>query len=237
MAAPFIYVALGAGKAIYKLANTPAGKEALKKFMSKKNPYGIKQIKPSDLPKNIQDGTKVPNTLTQSILKQKDPGIATKVANVFSRKKNRVTKKTEGVEKPGTGAEPVGKKRTTQKKKGRAIITLGIGAPPIFAGGVSVGSRNRKKDKPKRKPSAELLDRKNITTARPKPKPKKSLTKSQKDKIRGTFRTITVQKGDNITKISKRAGVSIETLKKLNPEVRKDPDFIRTGQKLRIGGK
>ena len=53
MAAPFIYVALGAGKAIYKLANTPAGKEALKKFMSKKNPYGIKQIKPSDLPKNI----------------------------------------------------------------------------------------------------------------------------------------------------------------------------------------
>tara|TARA_R100000654_G_scaffold24529_4_gene47423 strand:+ start:590 stop:1300 length:711 start_codon:yes stop_codon:yes gene_type:complete len=236
MAVPFIYLALGAGKAIYKLANTPAGKEALKKFMSKKNPYGIKQIKPSDLPKNIQDGTKVPNTLTQSILKQKDPGIATKVANFFSRQKNRVTRKTEGVEKPGTGAEPVGKLRTKQKKKGRTIITTGITAP-TSAAITYASSKSRKKDKPKRKPSAELLDRKNITTARPKPKLKKSLTKSQKDKIRGTFRTITVQKGDNITKISKRAGVSIETLKKLNPEVRKDPDFIRTGQKLRIGGK
>ena len=243
MALPYIFVVLGAaGKAIYKIANTPAGKETLKKFMSKGNPYGIKQVKPSDLSKYsggkaIEAGKKIPETLTQTVLKRKDPGIATRVANIFSKKGNRVTKKTAGVEKPGTGAEPVGKKRTTQKKKGRAIITLGIGAPPIFAGGVSVGSRNRKKDKPKRKPSAELLDRKNITTARPKPKPKKSLTKSQKDKIRGTFRTITVQKGDNITKISKRAGVSIETLKKLNPEVRKDPDFIRTGQKLRIGGK
>ena len=44
MAAPFIYVALGLGKAIYKIANTPAGKEALKKFMSKKNPFRLVSI-------------------------------------------------------------------------------------------------------------------------------------------------------------------------------------------------
>ena len=70
-----------------------------------------------------------------------------------------------------------------------------------------------------------------------KPKPKKTLTQSQKDKIRGTFRTITVQKNDNISKIAKRAGVSRATLEKLNPKVKKNPDLIYPGQKIRIGGK
>ena len=87
------------------------------------------------------------------------------------------------------------------------------------------------------KTSEEAIDRKNVTTARPKPKPKKTLTQSQKDKIRGTFRTITVQKNDNISKIAKRAGVSRATLEKLNPKVKKNPDLIYPGQKIRIGGK
>ena len=43
---------------------------------------------------------------------------------------------------------------------------------------------------------------------RPKAKPKKTLTQSQKDKISRTFRTITVQKNDNVSTIAKRAGVS-----------------------------
>ena len=87
------------------------------------------------------------------------------------------------------------------------------------------------------KTSAEALGRKEVQTARPKAKPKKTLTQSQKDKIRGTFRTITVQKGDNISKIAKRAGVSQTTLKKLNPKVKNNPDLIYPGQKIRIGGK
>ena len=87
------------------------------------------------------------------------------------------------------------------------------------------------------KTSAEALGRKEVQTARPKAKPKKTLTQSQKDKIRGTFRTITVQKNDNISKIAKRAGVSRATLEKLNPKVKKNPDLIYPGQKIRIGGK
>ena len=87
------------------------------------------------------------------------------------------------------------------------------------------------------KTSAEALGRKEVQTARPKAKPKKTLTQSQKDKIRGTFRTITVQKNDNISKIAKRAGVSQTTLKKLNPKVKNNPDLIYPGQKIRIGGK
>lgn len=234
MAAPFLYVALGLGKAIYKIANTPAGKEALKKFMSKKNPYGIKQIKPSDLPKNIQDGTKVPNTLTQSILKQKDPGIATKVANVFSRRKNRVTKKTEGVEKPGTGAEPVGKLRTKQKKKGRTIITAGITAP-TSAAITYASSKSRKKDKPKRKPSAELLDRKNINTARPKPKPKPRVKKKDYSPPGKGLKRITVQKGDMLETIAKREGTTVDRIMTLNPNI-KNRDRIKTGQKIIVRG-
>ena len=234
MAAPFLYVALGLGKAIYKIANTPAGKEALKKFMSKKNPYGIKQIKPSDLPKNIQDGTKVPNTLTQSILKQKDPGIATKVANVFSRRKNRVTKKTEGVEKPGTGAEPVGKLRTKQKKKGRTIITAGITAP-TSAAITYASSKSRKKDKPKRKPSAELLDRKNINTARPKPKPKPRVKKKDYSPPGKGLKRITVQKGDKLEIIAKREGTSVDRIMKLNPNI-KDRNKINIGQRIIVRG-
>ena len=87
------------------------------------------------------------------------------------------------------------------------------------------------------KTSAEAIDRKNVTTAIPKAKPKKTLTQSQKDKISGTFRTITVQKNDNISTIAKRAGVSRATLEKLNPKVKKNPDLIYPGQKIRIGGK
>ena len=86
------------------------------------------------------------------------------------------------------------------------------------------------------KTSAEALGRKEVQTARPKAKPKKTLTQSQKDKIRGTFRTITVQKNDNITRIAKRAGVSRATLEKLNPKVKKNPDLIYPGQKIIIGG-
>tara|TARA_R100000742_G_C4222526_1_gene45931 strand:- start:117 stop:659 length:543 start_codon:yes stop_codon:yes gene_type:complete len=82
--------------------------------------------------------------------------------------------------------------------------------------------------------AAEAMDMK----PKPKPKPKsKTLTRAQKDKIRDprTFSTITVQKGDNITTIAKRAGVSKELLKRLNPKVRKDPNLIHPGQKIKIG--
>jgi len=235
MAVQFIYLALGAGKAIYKIANTPAGKEMLKKFMSRGNPYGIKQIPKNKVPKNIQDGKKIPNTLTESILKQKDPGIATKIANFFSRKKNRVTKKTEGVEKPGTGAEPVGKQRTAQKKKGRLIITGAIGGPPIFAGGIAVGSKLRKKDKPKKKSSAELLDRKNINTTRPRPKPKPRVKKKDYSPPGKGLKRITVQKGDRLETIAKREDTTVDRIMKLNPNI-KNRNKINTGQKIIVRG-
>ena len=234
VAAGYILVQLGKGaRAVYKIANTPAGKERLKEFMSKGNPYGIKQVKPSDIPKKFQDGKNLPTTLTRDILKQKDPGIATKIANIFSRKGNRVTRKTEGVEKPGTGAEPVGQLRTAQKKKGRTIITAGITAPPAVAGGIAIGSSLRKKDKPKRKPSAELLDRKNINTAKPKPKPrikKKDYSPSGKG-----IKRITVQKGDNLTTIAKRENTTVSKIMKLNPSI-KNKDKINTGQKIIVRG-
>jgi len=93
------------------------------------------------------------------------------------------------------------------------------------------------KDKPKPKTLTKFQKDK-IRETKPKPKSKsKTLTQSQKDKIRGTFRTITVQKNDNITRIAKRAGVSKTTLEKLNPKVKKNPDLIYPGQKIKIGGK
>ena len=234
MALPYIFVALGAaGKAIYKIANTPAGREALKKFMSKGNPYGIKQVKPSDIPKKFQDGKNLPTTLTRDILKQKDPGIATKIANIFSKKGNRVTKKTEGVEKPGTGAEPVGKLRTKQKKKGRAIITVGITAPPAVAGGIAIGSSLGKKDKPKRKPSAELSERKNITTSKPKPKPR--VKKKDYSPPGKGIKRITVQKGDKLEIIAKREGTTVDKIMRLNPNI-KNRNKINTGQKIIVRG-
>ena len=239
MALPYIFVVLGAaGKAIYKIANTPAGKETLKKFMSKGNPYGIKQVKPSDLSKYsggkaIEAGKKIPETLTQTVLKRKDPGIATRVANIFSKKGNRVTKKTAGVEKPGTGAEPMGKLRTAQKKKGRAIITVGITAPPAVAGGIAIGSSLGKKDKPKRKPSAELSERKNITTSKPKPKPR--VKKKDYSPPGKGIKRITVQKGDNLTTIAKREDTTVGRIMKLNPSI-KNKDKISIGQKIIVKG-
>ena len=235
MAVQFIYLALGAGKAIYKIANTPAGKEMLKKFMSKGNPYGIKQISKDKLPTKIKDKKVTPQNLTEKVLKDKDPGIATKIANFFSRKKNRVTKKTEGVEKPGTGAEPVGKQRTAQKKKGRLIITGAIGGPPIFAGGIAVGSKLRKKDKPKKKSSAELLDRKNINTARPRPKPKPRVKKKDYSPPGKGLKRITVQKGDKLEIIAKRENTTVDRIMKLNPNI-KNRNKINTGQKIIVRG-
>ena len=160
--------------------------------------------------------------LTPAQLRSKLATLSQKVVNQ-AIKKGRIVGGVAGI--AGTAA-------LTQLKKfiesTMDVKTKPQSGPMRFAGR---GVRNPSKT------SAEALGRKEVQTARPKAKPKKTLTQSQKDKIRGTFRTITVQKNDNITRIAKRAGVSKATLEKLNPKVKKNPNLIYPGQKIRIGGK
>ena len=186
------------------------------KFATTRDPLSKTQL--GKLAENLGFTSK----LTPAQLKSKLATLSQKVVNQ-AIKKGRIVGGVAGI--AGTAA-------LTQLKKfiesTMDVKTKPQSGPMRFAGR---GVRNPSKT------SAEAIDRKNVTTARPKPKPKKTLTQSQKDKIRGTFRTITVQKNDNISKIAKRAGVSRATLEKLNPKVKKNPDLIYPGQKIRIGGK
>lgn len=46
--------------------------------------------------------------------------------------------------------------------------------------------------------------------------------------------TYTVKNGDNLGKISRKTGVSIEDLKKFNPPLKKNPDKLRVGQVIKL---
>tara|TARA_X000001382_G_C3120169_1_gene162889 strand:+ start:40 stop:783 length:744 start_codon:yes stop_codon:yes gene_type:complete len=241
VAAGYIFVQLGRGaKAIHKIANTPAGRERLKEFMSKGNPYGIKQVKPGDIPKRFQDGKKLPDTLTRDVLKQKDPGFATKVANIFSKKGNRVTKKTAGVDKPGTGVEPVGKLRTPQKNKGRNIIAGTVVGVPVAAAGIGgvayVSSKGRKKtrDLQKKLSRAELeRDIEKSVSKYERERKKSKPSAGAKDKGKTTsLSSVSVKKGDTLIALSKKHGVSLEKLKQLNPKVK--PRQMQIGSRIKL---
>lgn len=58
---------------------------------------------------------------------------------------------------------------------------------------------------------------------------KSDKTKSSSQDVQYTY---VVKKGDSLSKISKKTGVSIEDLKKHNPSVRKAPNKLKTGQTL-----
>lgn len=58
---------------------------------------------------------------------------------------------------------------------------------------------------------------------------KKGKTNNPEPKVSVTY---TVKKGDNLAKISRKTGVSIEDLKKYNKALKKNPDQIRIGQTL-----
>ena len=45
-----------------------------------------------------------------------------------------------------------------------------------------------------------------------------------------------VVKGDNLTKIAKRKGITLKKLLSLNPELKANPNLIRIGQKIRVPG-
>ena len=66
--------------------------------------------------------------------------------------------------------------------------------------------------------------------------PKGSVIESSVEKKRSSGYTqnvnYIVKKGDNLTKISRKTGVSIEELKKHNRDLRKNPDRLRVGQKI-----
>ena len=235
MAVQFIYLALGAGKAIYKIANTPAGKEMLKKFMSRGNPYGIRQISKDKLPPKIKDKKVTPQNLTQKVLKEKDPTIfqeiGGRVKSLFGGK--RITKKTPGVNKRKDGAS-INKERIDAQNIG--IGTVGVGVTGAAAvGGKVIYDKLKPKAKPKRKPSAELLDRKNINTARPKPKPKPRVKKKDYSPPGRGIKRITVQKGDRLETIAKRENTTVDRIMILNPKI-KNKNKINTGQKIIVRG-
>jgi hypothetical protein len=46
--------------------------------------------------------------------------------------------------------------------------------------------------------------------------------------------TYTIQSGDNLTSIAKRTGTTVAELLTLNPQYRKNPNMIRSGEKLRL---
>ena len=48
--------------------------------------------------------------------------------------------------------------------------------------------------------------------------------------------TYNVVKGDNLTKIAKRKGITLKKLLALNPELQANPNLIRIGQKIRVPG-
>ena len=71
---------------------------------------------------------------------------------------------------------------------------------------------------------------------KPKSKPKKKVSNVGKNPPQGKgMRRITVQKGDNLSKISKRAETSIANIKRLNPNI-KDVNKIKTGQRIIVRG-
>ena len=237
--AGYIFLKLGRGaKTVYKIANTPAGKETLKKFMGKGNPYGITQVPVSKLPKKFQGGKKLPDNLTQKVLKQKDPTIFQKIGGAIRSlydKNAKITKKTPGVNKPSEGAN-ITNKRIKADTVGK-IAVGGAGAAATIGGGAVAYNKLKPKPKPKRKPSAELLDRKNINTARPRPKPKPKPRVKKRDYSppgKGLKR-ITVQKGDKLEIIAKREGTSVDRIMKLNPNI-KDRNKINIGQRIIVRG-
>ena len=70
----------------------------------------------------------------------------------------------------------------------------------------------------------------------PKSKPKKKVSNVGKNPPQGKgMRRITVQKGDNLSKISKRAETTIANIKRLNPNI-KDVNKIKTGQRIIVRG-
>jgi len=236
MAVPVIYLALGAGKAIYKIANTPAGKEMLKKFMSKGNPYGIRQISKDKLPTKIKDKKVTPKNLTEEVLKQKDPTIFQKIGGAIRSlydKNAKITKQTPGVNKPKEGAN-ITNKRIKADTVGKLAVG-GAGAAAAIGGGAVVYNKLKPKPKPKRKPSAEPLDRKNINTARPRPKPKPRVKKKDYSPPGRGIKRITVQKGDRLETIAKRENTTVDRIMKLNPNI-KNRNKINTGQKIIVRG-
>lgn len=48
--------------------------------------------------------------------------------------------------------------------------------------------------------------------------------------------TYSVVKGDNLTKIAKRSGISLKNLLDLNPDLKANPNLIQIGQKIRVPG-
>ena len=203
--------------------------------MSKGNPYGIRQIKPGDLPKKFQDGKKLPDNLTQKVLKEKNPTffqeIGGRVKSLFGGK--RITKKTPGVNKRKEGIS-ANKERIDAQNIGIGTVAVGA-AGAVGVGGKVIYDKLKPKPKPKRKSSAELLDRKNITTSRPKPKPKPRIKKKDYSPSGKGIKRITIQKGDNLTTIAKRENTTVSKIMKLNPSI-KDKDKINTGQKIIVRG-
>ena len=234
--AGYIFLKLGRGaKTVYKLADTPAGKELLKKFMGKDNPYGITQVPVSKLPKKFQGGKKLPDNLTQKALKEKDPTIfqeiGGRIKSLFGGK--RITKKTSGVNKRKDGAS-INKERIDAQNIGIGTVGVGVTGATVVGGKV-IYDKLKPKPKPKRKSSAELLDRKNITTSRPKPKPKPRIKKKDYSPSGKGIKRITIQKGDNLTTIAKRENTTVSKIMKLNPSI-KDRNKIKTGQKIIVRG-
>ena len=204
--------------------------------MGKGNPYGITQVPVSKLPKKFQGGKKLPDNLTQKVLKQKDPTIFQKIGGAIRSlydKNAKITKQTPGVNKPKEGAN-ITNKRIKADTVGKLAVG-GAGAAATIGGGAVVYNKLKPKPKPKRKPSAELLDRKNINTARPRPKPKPRVKKRDYSPPGKGLKRITVQKGDMLETIAKREGTTVDRIMTLNPNI-KNRDRIKTGQKIIVRG-
>ena len=73
------------------------------------------------------------------------------------------------------------------------------------------------------------------TPADVKPVDEKKTVEAVPDEKEPEFTTYIVQRGDSLSKISKRYNIKIETIKANNPQIKKD--MIRLGEKLKLPGK
>ncbi len=73
------------------------------------------------------------------------------------------------------------------------------------------------------------------TPADVKPVDQKKPVEAVPDEKEPEFTTYIVQRGDSLSKISKRYNIKIETIKANNPQIKKD--MIRLGEKLKLPGK
>ena len=74
------------------------------------------------------------------------------------------------------------------------------------------------------------------TPADVKPVDEKKTVEAVPDEKEPEFTTYIVQRGDSLSKISRRYNIKIETIKANNPQIKKD-NMIRLGEKLKLPGK